>query len=223
MDGMWVTALRTGAAAAVGAKHLARPESSAVGIVGAGRVGWSSLSALHEIFSLERALIADADEGARLRFVENAGAVYPFPIVEATIEEAVRGADILITATPSRQPIVQTEWVAAGTHISAMGADGRGKQELDSALHQKARILCDRVDQCLQWGDINNSVRAGLLSPDYLVGDIGEVILNRKRGRRSKEDITLFDATGLGIQDAAVARLIYNTALREGLGTWAEL
>ena len=104
-----------------------------------------------------------------------------------------------------------------------MGADGRGKQELASDLHQKARILCDSVDQCLQWGDINNSIRAGLLSPDHLVGDIGEVILDRKRGRSTAEEITLFDATGLGIQDAAVARLIYDTALREGLGTWAEL
>jgi alanine dehydrogenase len=223
MDGMWVTALRTGAAAAVGAKYLARPESSTVGIVGAGKVGWSSLTALHELFPLERAHIADADEGARSTFVNRARAVYSFPVMEATVEEAVRAADILITATPSRQPIVQAEWVVAGTHISAMGADGQGKQELDSAIHQTARILCDSVDQCLRWGDINNSIRTGLLSPDHLAGEIGEVILDRKQGRSTEEDITLFDATGLGIQDAAVARLIYDTALREGLGTRAEL
>lgn len=223
MDGMWVTALRTGAAAAVGARHLARPESKIVGIIGTGKVGWSSLLALNELFSLEKVYAADANTGARSSFAGRAKDVYPFPVIEASVEEAARAADILVTATPSRETVVQAEWVTAGTHISAMGADGRGKQELDSAIHQKARIVCDSVDQCLQWGDINNSIRAGLLSPAQLVGEIGEVILNRKQGRSSEEEITLFDATGLGIQDAAVARLIYDVTLREGLGTWAEL
>ncbi|MGQ9585385.1 MAG: ornithine cyclodeaminase family protein [Anaerolineae bacterium] len=223
MEGMWVTALRTGAAAAVGAKHLARPGSRVVSIVGSGTVGWNSLVALRECFSIEKAYAADASADARRAFAERARARYDFPVVEASVEEAARAADILVTATPSREPIVKAEWIRAGTHISAMGADSQGKQELDSRLHQKARIVCDSVEQCLQWGDINNSVRAGLLNEERIVGNIGEVILGRKKGRTSEEDITLFDATGMGIQDAAVAKLIYETALREGLGMWAEL
>ena len=149
--------------------------------------------------------------------------VYDFDVVEASVEEAVRAADILVTATPAEEPIVMAEWVSKGTHISAMGADGRGKQELDSEIHVRARIVCDIVEQCVEWGDINNTIRAGRLSAGRLVGTLGEVILGCKQGRVARDDITIFDATGMGIQDAAVAKLIYETAVREGLGTWAEL
>jgi alanine dehydrogenase len=223
MEGLWVTALRTGAAAAVGAKHLARPGSRTVGIIGCGRVGWHSLMALHECFPVERVYVADVNPDAQRMFVARAKERYGFPVIGSSVEEAARAADILVTATPAREPLVKAEWVRAGTHVSAMGADSPGKQELESQLHQKARIVCDSVAQCVQWGDINNSVRAGLLREEQIVGDIGEVIIGRKKGRMSEEDITIFDATGMGIQDAAVAKLIYETATREGLGTWAEL
>ena len=223
MEGMWVTALRTGAAAAGGAKHLARPDSKTVGIVGTGKVGWASLAALSTVFSLDRAYAADASEAARSAFVERAKEVYDFDVVEASVQEAVRAADILVTATPAKEPIVMAEWVSKGTHISAMGADGRGKQELDSEIHVRARIVCDIVEQCVEWGDINNTIRAGRLSAGRLVGTLGEVILGCKQGRVARDDITIFDATGMGIQDAAVAKLIYETAVRERLGTWAEL
>ncbi|MEW6755085.1 MAG: ornithine cyclodeaminase family protein [Candidatus Latescibacterota bacterium] len=219
MEGLRVTHLRTGAAAAIGARWLARPDSSVVGLVGAGRVCWHSLMALNECFKLEQVYVADTDKDAGTAFVERARAAYPFPVHTASVEEAVAAADIVVTATPSRTPVVQAEWVRPGTHFSAMGADGKGKQELDSALHVKARVVCDDVDQCLKWGDINNSVGAGLVGRAGLVGSIGEVLLGRKPGRTSPEEITLFDATGMGIQDAAVAKLIYDTARRLGLGT----
>lgn len=223
MEGLWVTALRTGAAAAVGAKYLARPDSRVVGIVGCGMVGWHSLGAICECFPVERVYAADINSDAQHAFVARAREQHGFSVVGASVEETVRAADILVTATPSREPLVRAEWVNPGAHISAMGADTRGKQELDSRLHQEARIVCDSVGQCIQWGDINNSVRAGLLDRDRLVGEIGEVILGRKQGRTSEEEITIFDATGMGIQDAAVAKLIYETAVQEGVGTWAEL
>lgn len=223
MEGSRVTALRTGTAAAIGAKYLARPESKVVGIIGTGEVGWTSLAALNECFSLEKVYAADISEEGRGNFVARARELYPFPVFEATFEEAVRAADILVTATPTREPIVKREWVSKGEHISAMGADSPGKQELESAIYHEARIVCDSVEQCLEFGEINNAHRAGLLDEDRIVGEIGEVIVGSKQGRTSNEDITLFDSTGMGIQDAAVAKLIYETALREGLGSWVEL
>lgn len=223
MEGLRVTHLRTGAAAAIGARWLARPESRVVSLLGAGRVCWSSLAGLTALFPLTQVWVADVSEAAVTGFVERARTVYPFPVSAASVEEAVKKADIVVTATPSRAPFVKAEWVSPGTHFSAMGADGAGKQELDSAIHQRARIVCDSLDQCLKWGDINNSVTAGLVSRESLVGELGEVIAGRKPGRLSAEEITLFDATGMGIQDAVVARLVYETAVREGLGTWVEL
>jgi ornithine cyclodeaminase/alanine dehydrogenase-like protein (mu-crystallin family) len=135
----------------------------------------------------------------------------------------VRAADIVVTATPSREPLVKSEWVSEGKHISAVGADSAGKQELDSAIYNRARIVCDSVEQCLEFGEVNNAHRAGLLDVDRIVGEIGEVILGSKEGRTSEEDITLFDSTGMGIQDAAAAKLIYETAVSKGLGTWVDL
>ena len=223
MEGGRVTAMRTGSAAAIGAKYLARPESGVVGIIGTGVVGWNSLAALNECFSLDRVYAADISQGARANFVAKAKELYSFPVVEASFEDAVRAADILVTATPSREPLVRGEWVSQGKHISAVGADSPGKQELDSAIYHEARIVCDNVEQCLEFGEVNNAHRAGLLDEDRIVGEIGEVILGSKKGRISQDDITLFDSTGMGIQDAAVAKLIYETALREGLGTWVEL
>lgn len=223
MAGSRVTALRTGAAAAIGAKYLARPESKVAGIIGTGEVGWASLAALNECFPLEKVYAADISEDARADFVARAGQLYPFPVIEASFEEAVRVADIIVTATPAREPIVKREWASKGKHISAMGADSPGKQELDAAIYPEARIVCDSVEQCLEFGEINNAHGAGLLDEDWVVAEIGEVILGRKEGRISEGDITVFDSTGMGIQDAAVAKLIYETALDQGLGNWVEL
>jgi alanine dehydrogenase len=223
MDGSRVTALRTGAAAAVGAKYLARSESNVAGIIGTGRVGSASLEALNESYCLEKVHAADVNEEARESFVATARELYPFAVIEASPEQAVRAADILITATPAREPIVKKRWLSRGQHISAMGADRSGKQEIETAALSDLRIVCDNVEQCLEYGELNNAYRAGLLDRERIAGEIGEVILGRKEGRRSDDEITLFDSTGMGIQDAAVAKLIYDTALREGFGTLVEL
>ncbi|MFH1571231.1 MAG: ornithine cyclodeaminase family protein [Gemmatimonadota bacterium] len=223
MEGLRVTYLRTGAAAAIGARHLARPDSRVVAVLGAGRVGWYSLIALKECFDLQKVLVADAAPEAARSFAQRGAGVYDFPVEPASLEAATRAADIVITGTPAREPFVRDAWVRPGTHISAMGADTRGKQELDAAIHLRARVVCDYVAQCLKWGDINNTVADGGLQEGDLVGEIGEVILGRKPGRTADDEVTLFDATGMGIQDAVVAKLIYDTAERVGFGTAVEL
>lgn len=222
-EGLKVTNLRTGAAAAIGAKHMARPGSKVAAFVGAGQVCWHALSALSSCFDLERVLVHDISDEAAASYAERASDKYGFPVVAAGAEEAVSAADIVVSATPSREAIVQVEWVKGGTHFSAMGSDGAGKQELASGVHQKARIICDRTEQCLKWGDINTSVTAGLVSEKDIAGEIGDVVAGRLQGRMSDEEITLFDATGMGIQDAVVAKVIYDIAEREGLGTAVEL
>jgi len=223
MEGLRVTYLRTGAAAAIGAKYMARPNSSKVAILGVGRVGWNSLVALDQCFSLEQVYAADINHDAARDFATRAGDTYSFPVEPVSIEHASRNADIIITGTQAREPFVRDEWVGPGTHISAMGADTRGKQEVDSAVHERSRLVCDRIDQCLMWGDINNTHHDGRLEPADIVGEIGEVILGRKQARTGDDEVTFFDATGMGIQDAAVAALIYRTAEREGFGTAVEL
>lgn len=222
-EGLKVTNLRTGAAAAIGAKYMARANARVAAFIGAGKVCWHSLDALAGTFALERVYVYDVEASAARAFAQRAAVRYGFPVEATTAEEAVRQADIVISATPSQAPIVQADWVRPGTHFSAMGADGHGKQELDSALHQRARIVCDRIEQCLKWGDINNSVSAGLVTAADIVGEIGQVIAGEVAGRTSPDEITLFDATGMGIQDAAVAKAIYDIAEREGLGTAVEL
>jgi ornithine cyclodeaminase/alanine dehydrogenase-like protein (mu-crystallin family) len=205
MSGGQVTALRTGAAAAVGT------------------VGWTSLAALTATFALEKVYAADASAAASSDFVDKGNKLYAFPVVEASAEEAVRTSDIIVTATPAREPIVQRDWVSAGTHISAIGADSPGKQELEASILNEAIIACDKLEQCLEYGEIHTAYRAGSLDKERVIGEIGEIILEKKQGRTSSTDITLFDSTGMGIQDAAVAKLIYETAVRKELGTRVQL
>jgi alanine dehydrogenase len=223
-EGLKVTNLRTGAAAAIGAKYLARPESRVAAFIGAGQVCRHSLAALVACFALERVLVYDLSAVAASDFAVWAQARYGLPVSAVSDpRQAVCEADIVVSATPSRQPIVLADWVKPGTHFSAMGADGKGKQELDGAIHRRARIVCDRTEQCLKWGDINNSVSAGLIGPGDLAGEIGQVISGQVAGRTDPEQITLFDATGMGIQDAVVAKVIYDIATQKGLGTAVEL
>jgi alanine dehydrogenase len=222
-EGLKVTNLRTGAAAAIGAKHMARSDSKVAAFIGAGQVCWHALGALVSVFDLEKVLVYDLSPEAAEDYVQRAQAKYGLTVEAVSAEQAVRGADVVISATPSREAIVQADWVQPGTHFSAMGSDGAGKQELASGVHQRARIVCDRTSQCLKWGDINVSITAGLVSESDIVGEIGDVVAGRIQGRTSPEEVTLFDGTGMGIQDAVVAKVIYDIAEREGLGTAVEL
>lgn len=222
LDGTSITHLRTGAAAAVGAKVLARPESRSVGLVGAGMIARNSLLALCQCFPISRAYVSAINPESRDRLVRELRPALALELVPTSIEEAVRRADILVTATPATQPLVKKEWAPEGLHISAMGADTAGKQEVESAVTTAAHVVCDSREQCRNIGEINVPVRQGLLDPEQ-VAEIGQVMLSQKAGRTSASQITLYDSTGLGSQDAATAKWIYDTALQRGLGTWVDL
>ena len=130
----------------------------------------------------------------------------------------MRGADVVVTVTPARGAIVMNEWIAPGTHIAALGADKGGDQELDPKILQRARIFVDDIRQCRTDGEINVPLRAGLIKESDIAGEIGEVVTGRKAGRTSDDEITLFDSTGIALQDSATVPLEYERAVAAGVG-----
>ena len=130
----------------------------------------------------------------------------------------IKGADVVVTVTPSREPLVKDEWIAPGTHIAAVGADKAGDQELDPRILQRARIFVDDIRQCRTDGEINVPLSKGLIREEDIAGDIGEVITRKKQGRRSDDEITLFDSTGIALQDSATVPLEYERAVAAGVG-----
>ena len=130
----------------------------------------------------------------------------------------MRGADVVVTVTPAREPLVKDEWIAPGTHIAALGADKGGDQELDPRILQRARIFVRRFRQCRTDGEINVPLAKGLIREQDIAGEIGEVVTGKKPGRRSDDEITLFDSTGIALQDSATVPLEYERAVAAGVG-----
>jgi alanine dehydrogenase len=136
-----------------------------------------------------------------------------------TPKEAVTDADIIVTVTSGKSAIVQDSWVKEGTHIIAVGADMEGKQELDTKLFKRAKVFVDSLSQCLERGETRNAVLSGDLIPERIHAELGEVILGTKSGRSSDQELTIFDTTGMGIQDNTLSTMLYKKALELGVGT----
>ena len=130
----------------------------------------------------------------------------------------MHGADVVVTVTPARGAIVMNDWITPGTHIAALGADKGGDQELDPKILQRARIFVDDIRQCRTDGEINVPLRAGLIKESDIAGEIGEVVTGRKAGRTSDDEITLFDSTGIALQDSATVPVEYERAVAAGVG-----
>ncbi len=211
MDGTHITSMRTGAAGGIAAKYLARDDSSIAAFVGCGAQARTQLEALMRTRpALKELRFYDAREQARDALVQHAWNSYKrITAATTTIEHAVRGADIIITTTPSRKPLVMREWVKDGAHINAIGADAPGKEELDPAILQSGVIVIDDWEQASHSGEINVPLAAGVITRESVRGSIGEVIASIKPGRTAPEQITIFDSTGLAIQDIASAHHIY--------------
>ncbi len=215
MDGTWLTAARTGAAAGVATRHLARPGSRRVGFIGCGVQAHTVLAALRVVLGEVEILAHDLSTERAAAFAAEVGGRV------ATAPEAC-GCDVVCTATPSRRPVVERAWVAPGTHINALGADGPGKQELDPAILRDARIVIDDAHQAEGGGEINVPLTRGELTLADVHATLGEVVTGARPGREGDE-ITVFDSTGLAIQDVAVARIVYDEAVRRGLGRRIDL
>ena len=218
MDGNLITTLRTGAAGAVAAKYLARSESNTVGVIGAGVQGRIQVQALAELFELSDVRVWDQSHDAVARYVEAmSGQMFVVQPV-ASPQEAVSEADIIVTATPSTRFLVDAGWVATGTHVNAIGADARGKQEMDPRLFTRAKVVVDKLSQCRELGDLQQPLRQGLIKESDVHAELGEIVAGKKTGRTRPEEITIFDATGVSFQDLVTAKLAYERAVDAGLG-----
>ena len=218
LAGTEITSARTGAAAAVATKYLSREDSEILGLIGAGAQAMTQLKAILQVREITKVIVADASKQAAGEFVQKAGREIGIEVVQAgSLDEAAK-ADVISTTTPVREPIVLDEWIKAGTHINAMGADAKGKQELESALLKRGRVFIDDWEQASHSGEINVPLSKGEIQKEDLAGVLGETVAGITKGRTDKDQITVFDSTGLAIQDIATAKLVYEKALSKGIG-----
>jgi ornithine cyclodeaminase len=223
-DNAYLTELRTGAAGALAADLLARRSVRRVGIVGAGSQARFQLEALLGVRRPERVAIWSRTPERSAACAAEMQRRFGLPVVAvASARDAVEGSEIVVTATPSREPLVRADWVRPGTHVTAVGSDAPDKRELEAALLARADLLVvDRRDQCLQLGELHHAVEAGLLSVDAVHAELGELAAGLKPGRSADHQITVADLTGVGVQDAAVANVVVAEALARGLGETLE-
>jgi alanine dehydrogenase len=215
MDGTYLTNIRTGAAGALGVKLLGRKDSHTAGFVGCGNQARSLLTCTMEIIKLTRIKVWERQpkSESEQRFCHWAQTTFQLKAIATPImDEVTTNVDILFTSTPSRKPIVNE--VSPGTHINAMGADAEGKQEINPEIVKQAKLVIDDWVQASHSGEINMPLRSRLISRDHIYAELGDIAANKRKGRASDKEITLFDSTGLAIQDVSCAYRVY-TELKE--------
>ena len=219
MDSGSITALRTGAATAVAAKHLARPDSRTATLVGCGVQGEIQLAALAAVLPLEHAWVIDVDAERAAGLAKRATYALGIRVEPAAdLAAALRRSDVCVTCTPSRRPIVRQADVRPGTFIAAVGADSQGKQELEPALVAAATLVVDLLEQCAEIGELQHALAAGLLTRERVHAELADVVAGRRPGRTRLDEITIFDSTGTGLQDVAAAALAFERAVAAGRG-----
>lgn len=226
IDATYLTAVRTGAASAVATKYMARADSKSLGLVGSGVQAHFQLEAMLAVLDIKRVIAwaPSNDSERRGRFVVEMGGRFPGLEISGTdvIGDAA-DADVVCTTTPSHAPLVNDDTIKPGTHINAVGADGPGKQELEPALLKRSRIIVDEWEQAAHGGEINVPLSNGELEKEDVAGSLPEVVAGRLKGRESDDQVTIFDSTGLAIEDIAVASLVYDRALEKNVGKRMEL
>ena len=218
LDGTHLTRLRTGAAAAVATRHLAVEDASTLGLVGAGVQSYTQLAAIARVRPIDSVVVSDVSDKAIAEFRERYGDTYD--VREGTTTEAA-ACPVVSTTTPVREPIVEA--VGEHTHVNAMGADAAGKQELDPAVFEGAKLVIDDYEQCTHSGEISVPWNQGLLGDEDIHAELGDVVVGDAAGRTPADGVTIFDSTGLAIQDVAAAHAVYERASTEDIGTPFEL
>ena len=215
MDGTYITNMRTGAAGGVAVKYLSREDSRVAAFIGTGAQARTQLEALLITRpGISRVKVYDTNEDSMKDFAQNARHDVDVECA-ASVEDAIREADIVTTTTPVRTPVVKTEFIREGMHINAIGADAPGKQELDPEILRRARIVIDNWEQASHSGEINLALSKGIITREDIHGDIGEIVTGEKPGRESSEQITVFDSTGLAIQDISAAGEIFRRLISD--------
>lgn len=234
LEGAYITGVRTGAAGAIGAKYLARQDSENLFLLGAGnQAAFQVAAVLTEFPGLKKVTVYDAlSYDNSVRFVEGIRARLKeeFAIDASGVEfkacsapeEDVPESDIIITVTPSRSPVIKKEWVRPGTHLSCIGSDAEGKEEIEPEIFENAKVFVDDMFHCIEAGEVEIPIKKGII-PKENITEIGDLILGKVQGRTSDEDITIFDATGMALLDIAAAKAALDLAEKKGLGTVLEI
>lgn len=215
VGGNLLTALRTAAASAISIKHLARTDAKVLGMVGAGHQSAFQMRAAVRQRQFEKVMGWNYHPEMLSRLADTA-AELGLPFEEVSLDQLGAQADVIITITSSLKAIVSDGQVRAGTHLACMGTDTKGKQEVEAALLGRATVFTDEVAQSVSIGEAQHAIAAGLLS-ESAITEIGKVITGAHPGRRSADEITLFDGTGVGLQDLAVASKAVELAVAQGL------
>ncbi len=218
MDGTYLTDTRTGAAGGVAVKYLSRKNSETVGFVGTGNQARTQLLGIKEVIDIEEIKATSTQEKHTLAFKKEMEKIISCDIIPKKSVREVCDCDIIVTTTPSREPIVMNEWIADGTHINAIGADAPGKEELDPKILKRAKVVVDDIPQASHSGEVNVPLSKKLITEKDICCEIGEIVAGMKKARAKDSDITVFDSTGLAIQDVAAANMVYQKALGANMG-----
>jgi len=223
MDSIEITIQRTGAATAVAAKYLARTDANTATICGCGNQGRIQLKALKEVLPLEQVYAFDLNRYEAEKYaLEMAQELSIRATPESDLNQAVASSDVVVTCTPARKAVLQKAYVRPGTFIAAVGADSPDKQELEASLLKGNKVVVDILAQCAQVGELHHALEAGLITQEDVHGELGDVITGKVTGRTNDEEITIYDATGTALQDAAGAALCYEKAMNTGKGAWVD-
>ncbi len=213
MNASAITAIRTAAVSAVATKLLAREDAKVLAILGAGVQAKSHLEAIPVVRDIQEVRIfSRSPEKAKRLTTDNRQ-------LTTTAEQAVRGADIIVTATSAKEPVIKREWVKPGAHINAVGSSIKTTRELDSETVRDASLFVDRRESTIN--ESGDYLMAGV-GPDHIRAELGEILIGKANGRTSKDEITLFKSLGLAVEDLASAQFLFGEAKRLGTGTWVE-
>lgn len=219
VDGRYITEARTAAVSAAATRALARPDASVLAILGCGVQARSHLEALALVRTLREVRVWSRTAEHRTRFADEHRDRVPGVVAMESARDAVAGADLIVTATASAEPVLRSDWVADGAHICAVGACRPDMREVDTPLVQRAKVYVDsRAGALAEAGDLVIPIEEGAYAAERIVGEVGELFAGRVSGRTSDRDITLFESLGMAIEDIAAADMVYRRASQVGLG-----
>jgi ornithine cyclodeaminase/alanine dehydrogenase len=224
MDSVEVTIQRTAAATAVAAKYLARADSRVVTICGTGTQGRAQLRFLKRVLPLERVYAVGRREESVERYAAEMAAELGIDVTAAgDLAEVARQSDVIVTCTPSREPLLGVADVSPGTFVAAVGSDNPYKQELEPELVASSTLVADILEQCARVGELHHALEAGMMETNGAYGELGEIVAGKKPGRTSESEIIVFDSTGTALQDVAAAAIAYERAVAAGRGSIFDL
>jgi ornithine cyclodeaminase/alanine dehydrogenase-like protein (mu-crystallin family) len=224
MNASAITAIRTAAVSGVATRLLAREDAGDLAIIGSGVQARAHIEAMACVRQIKRARVASLTIEHAQEFVETMSARYSFPLeASPSTEAAVRGADLIVTATTAPEPILKREWIAQGAHLNVVGSSIAAAREVDSRTMADASLFVDRRESTFnEAGDYLFPMREGLIGPEHIRAEIGEVLIGARQGRSSPGEITLFKSLGLAIEDLASAEYLYRKAKQTGRGSWVD-